>query len=50
MSVPQVDENLYVRSLRNRNIPYYTRDRQFENQNSKTPKLQITSYNKKGKV
>ena len=33
--VPLVDENLYVRSLRKRNIPYHTRFRTFGNQNNK---------------
>ena len=38
MNVPLVDENLYVRLLRNRNIPYNIRHRQFDNQNGKTQK------------
>ena len=36
MNVPLVDESLCVRALRNRNIPYDIRHRQFYNQNSKT--------------
>ena len=41
MNVPPVDANLYVKSLRNRDIPYDTRCRLFDNQNSKTKKLDI---------
>ena len=41
MNVPLVDENLYIRSLRNGNIPNYTRHRLFNNQNSKTKKPDI---------
>ena len=41
IKVPPVDENLYVRLLRNRNIPYDIRHRQFGNQNSKTQKTDI---------
>ena len=36
MNVPPVDENLYVRSLRNRNIPHDIRHTQSDNQISKT--------------
>ena len=36
MNVPLVDENLYVRSLRNRDILYDTRLSTFDNHNSKT--------------
>ena len=39
--MPLVDENLYVKTLRNRNIPYDIRHRQFDNQNSKTQKPNI---------
>ena len=38
MNVPPADKNLYVRSLRKRNIPYDTRLSTFDNQNSKTKK------------
>ena len=41
MDVPLVDENLHVRTLRNRNIPYDIRHKQFDNQNSKTQKPDI---------
>ena len=41
MNVALVDENLYVRILRNRNIPYDIRHRQFDNQNSKIRKPDI---------
>ena len=35
MNVPLVDKNLYIRSLRKRNIPYDITHRQFDNQNNK---------------
>ena len=41
MKVPPVDKNLYVMSLRNRDIPYETRFTTFDNQNSKTKKPNI---------
>ena len=41
MNVPLIDEILYVKALRNKNIPYDIRNRQFDNQNSKTQKLDI---------
>ena len=41
MSVPLVDKNLHVRSLRNRDIPYDTRLSTYDNQNSKTVKPDI---------
>ena len=41
MNVPLVEKKLYVRALRNRNIPYDIRHRQFDNQNSKTKKPDI---------
>ena len=40
--MPLVGENLYVRTLRNRNISYYIRQRQFDNQNSKPQKPDIS--------
>ena len=40
-NVPVVDKNLYVKSLRNRNIPYDIRQRQFGNLNSKTQKPDV---------
>ena len=36
MNMPQVDENLYVRSLRKKDIPYDIRVSKFDNQNGKT--------------
>ena len=41
MKVPLVHENLQIRSLRNRNIPYDTRPGPFDNQNSKTKRPDI---------
>ena len=41
MNVPLVDKNLYVRSLRNSDIPYDTRHSIFDKQNSKTNKPDI---------
>ena len=41
MNVPPVDENLHIRWLRNRNIPYNPRHRPFANQNNKTKKPDI---------
>ena len=41
MNVPLVDENLYVRSLRNRDIPYDTRPSTYDSQNRKTKKPDI---------
>ena len=35
MDVPLVDKNLYVRSLRNRDIPYDIKLSTFDNQNRK---------------
>ena len=42
MNVPPVDENLYVRSFRNRDTPCDTRLITFNNQNSKRKKPDIT--------
>ena len=36
MNIPPLDENLYVKSLQNRDIPYETQLSIFDNQNSKT--------------
>ena len=41
MNVPLVNENLYVRTLRNSNISYDIRHRQFDNQNSRGQKPDI---------
>ena len=41
MNVPPVYEHLYVWTLRNRNISFNIRHRQFDNQNSKTQKPDI---------
>ena len=41
MNMPPVDENLYVRVMRNRDIPYDTRCSTFDNQNNKTKKPDI---------
>ena len=41
MNVPLVDENLHVKLLRNRNIPYDTTHRPFDHQNNKTKKPDI---------
>ena len=41
INVPPVDKNLYVRTMRNRNIPYVIRHKQFVNQTSKTQKPDI---------
>ena len=41
MNVPMVDENLNIRTLIKRNIPYDVRNRQFNNQNSRGQKLNI---------
>ena len=41
MNVPPVDENLYVQTLRNRNIPYNVRNRQYDNQHSRGQKPNI---------
>ena len=53
-NVSLVDENLYLRTLRNKNIPYDIRHRQFDKQNSKTEKPHIppgySSLNKISKI
>ena len=41
INMPPVDENLYIRSLKNRDIPNDTRLRSFDSQNSKTKKPDI---------
>ena len=43
MNVPLVDKILYVRTLRNRNIPYNVRQRQPINQNNRGQKPNIPS-------
>ena len=46
MNVPPVDENLYVKSLWNRDIPYKTWLGPFDSQNSKTkwPSTQLSTF------
>ena len=46
MNVPPVDENLYVKSLWNRDIPYETWLSTFDNQNSKTkqPNTRLSTF------
>ena len=39
MNVPLVDENLYVRTLPSRTIPYDIRQRQLNNQNNRSQNL-----------
>ena len=39
MNVPSVDEDLHVRSFRNRDISYNTRSSTIDNQNSKTKQM-----------
>ena len=39
--VPSVGENLYVRTLGNRNIPFDVRNKQFDKQNSRGQKPNI---------
>ena len=41
MNTPPVDENLHVRTLRNRNILYNVRNRQIDNHNSRGQKPNI---------
>ena len=41
MNIPSVDNNLYVRTLRSRNIPYDIRHRQTDKQNNRGQKLHI---------
>ena len=41
MNVPPVDNNLYVKMLKSRNIPYDIRHRQMDNQNSRGQKPNI---------
>ena len=41
MNVPKVDDNLYMKSLRNRYIPYNTRLSTFDRQKSKTVKPKV---------
>ena len=42
MNVPSVDNNLYVRTLRNRNIQYDVRNGQLDNQNHRGQKYNIS--------
>ena len=41
MNVPPVDENLYIKALRSGNIPYDTRHRQLDSQNSRGQRPKI---------
>ena len=42
MNVPSVDENLYVKTIRNRTIPYDIRHKHLNNQNNRGQKPNIT--------
>ena len=46
MHIPPVDENLYIRSLGNGDIPYETQLSTFDNQNSKTnqPNTRLSTF------
>ena len=45
MNVPSVDENLYIKSLQNRDMPYKSQLTIFDSQNSKTkqPNTQLST-------